>query len=394
MHSSLNMSPVVIDIASQEELRRQARLFDVEVLHELLNATIEGLLVLNKLRQVVYANYKMLEMAGQREQSGLLGKRPGDVLSCSFAMSSPEGCGSTDACKQCGALHAVVLGLQGLQTVDECRIIHGTGDTDIEALDLRVRATPIQVSGERFVILAFQDIRHEKRRRVLERIFFHDILNTAGGLRGFVEMLHTEVPEHLQKDTHLLQHFLGILLDEINTHKILLAAETGELTTDFSMLYSREFLVMLRDFYESHDVARDKSIEIVNSGDQSLQFESDLTLLRRVMANLLKNALEATAHGGTVTMGSEPIPFGKGQGVRLWVRNTEVMDQRAQRDIFNRTFSTKGEGRGVGTYSVKLITERYLHGKASFISSNASGTLFMIDLPESPSVSEDEGGLH
>jgi hypothetical protein len=44
--------------------------------------------------------------------------------------------------------------------------------------------------------------------------------------------------------------------------------------------------------------------------------------------------------------------------------------------MFQRNFSTKGPGRGVGTYSVRLLTERYLGGQVSLLSSPESGTRF------------------
>ncbi len=46
--------------------------------------------------------------------------------------------------------------------------------------------------------------------------------------------------------------------------------------------------------------------------------------------------------------------------------------------MFNRTFSTKGEGRGIGTYSIKLLTENYLKGTVSFVSNESKGTVFSI----------------
>jgi signal transduction histidine kinase len=57
------------------------------------------------------------------------------------------------------------------------------------------------------------------------------------------------------------------------------------------------------------------------------------------------------------------------------------MPSSVQRQVFNRSFSTKGAGRGLGTYSVKLLTERYLKGKAGFTSSEADGTTFFVILP-------------
>jgi len=49
--------------------------------------------------------------------------------------------------------------------------------------------------------------------------------------------------------------------------------------------------------------------------------------------------------------------------------------------VFQRSFSTKGKGRGLGTYSIKLLTERYLKGTASFTSTETDGTTFQISLP-------------
>ena len=47
-----------------------------------------------------------------------------------------------------------------LLDVQECRILR---DKPFGALDLLVRATPLDIDGERFVICAIADISHEKR---------------------------------------------------------------------------------------------------------------------------------------------------------------------------------------------------------------------------------------
>ena len=49
--------------------------------------------------------------------------------------------------------------------------------------------------------------------------------------------------------------------------------------------------------------------------------------------------------------------------------------------IFQRSFSTKpGAGRGVGTYSARLLTERFLGGELSFESEMGRGTTFTVKL--------------
>ena len=52
------------------------------------------------------------------------------------------------------------------------------------------------------------------------------------------------------------------------------------------------------------------------------------------------------------------------------------MPRSAQLQIFQRSFSSKGDGRGLGTYSVKLLTERYLGGSVAFDSTLEQGTTF------------------
>jgi signal transduction histidine kinase len=58
------------------------------------------------------------------------------------------------------------------------------------------------------------------------------------------------------------------------------------------------------------------------------------------------------------------------------------MSEEVQHQLFQRSFSTKGvTGRGIGTYSVKLLTEAYLHGTVEFRSTVADGTTFIVRLP-------------
>jgi len=44
-------------------------------------------------------------------------------------------------------------------------------------------------------------------------------------------------------------------------------------------------------------------------------------------------------------------------------------------------FPPKASGRGLGTYSIKLLTERYLKGSVAFTTSPEAGTRFTATLP-------------
>ena len=51
--------------------------------------------------------------------------------------------------------------------------------------------------------------------------------------------------------------------------------------------------------------------------------------------------------------------------------------------IFQRFFTTKGPGRGLGTYSVKILVEEYLSGSVLFESTKDKGTIFKVVLNQS-----------
>ena len=50
----------------------------------------------------------------------------------------------------------------------------------------------------------------------------------------------------------------------------------------------------------------------------------------------------------------------------FWVNNPAVMPREVQLQVFKRSFSTKGSGRGIGTYSMRLLVSRYLGGSVDF----------------------------
>jgi sensor histidine kinase regulating citrate/malate metabolism len=60
--------------------------------------------------------------------------------------------------------------------------------------------------------------------------------------------------------------------------------------------------------------------------------------------------------------------------------NPTYMTEETKLQVFQRSFSTKGINRGLGTYSMKLLGERYLKGKVGFTSDEKNGTHFFIRL--------------
>jgi signal transduction histidine kinase len=239
-----------------------------------------------------------------------------------------------------------------------------------------VHAMPVEMEIGNFIILSIQDVSHERRRRSLERIFFHDILNTVGAISGCADLIHMSEPGDASKYLELLREAIEHVLTEINAQRNLLAAENNELQITPGIIHTADFLRGVIHLYAAQEVARGRAI-VLKASSEDLLMETDCIILGRVVGNMVKNALEASEVGETVTVSSE-LHDG-----RVWFRvhNAAYMSPNVQRQVFVRSFSTKGGARGMGTYSIKLLSERYLRGKVGFVSSKEEGTTFFAHFP-------------
>jgi signal transduction histidine kinase len=353
-----------------------ARFRGQQQLQEFFAAVPEMFVILNEQRQVVFANRSLLDTLHYQSIDDVAGQRLGEALRCSHAFAAagdPAGrCGTTEFCRECGALQATLHGLHGHEDVQECRILLADGS----ALDLRVTARPLRQEGHSYVLFAVTDISHEKRRRVLERIFFHEILNTAGGLLGVAELLRTGTAAEVADFKDIVSLLANRLVDAIRSQEMLVAAERGELKLQPERIHSLTLLCEMRNTYINHDVCIGRLIEVDPHSDLVV-FVSDPRLVRRVLGNMLKNALESCRPGETATLSCRSTPH----DIEFAVHNPGVMPRSVQLQVFQRSFSSKGDGRGLGTYSMKLLTEQYLQGSVAFDSTPEHGTIFRACYP-------------
>ncbi len=359
--------------ATDQELAQDRSYFEqFYALSDVMAGVPDVFVVLNRQRQIVFANRAMLQVFGVESGSQVYGLRPGEAVDCVHASEEAGGCGTTEFCRECGAAKAILTSLSGRESVQECRIVRRNGD----ALDLRATATPITLDGQQFSLFSLADISHEKRRRVLERLFFHDVLNTAGGMLGIAELLNDSSPDELEELKEIVLDLSKRLVDEIKAQQTLSAAENGELAISPQPCAALELLHNTVEVYEHHEVAHNRTLRIDPAAEQ-ITFVNDCNLARRVVGNMVKNALEASAPGETVTLSAARV----GDEVWLSVHNPRPMPRSVQLQIFQRSFSTKGTGRGLGTYSIKLFTERFMHGRVWFDSTPESGTTFTAAYP-------------
>lgn len=385
---------------AEEVLRQHRKLVELPFVSDFLDAMPNMAVVLNADRQIVLMNLAFREFLGtgdpevgvvdqKREVfealvASALGKRPGEAVGCIHSQETDGGCGTTKFCRNCGAARAIVNSQRwhGLD-VQECRLTVANGDHVETSVDFRAWTQSLEVEGEWFTVFSLIDISHEKRREALERIFYHDVLNTAGGVRGLSELMaQGQLPAAgIQEAAEIMSQSAEQLVEEIDAQRALSAAESGDLEVTPRIVHSMELIRRVLNVLRTSSAGRGRELH-VESTTQPFEFTSDPVLVRRVLVNLTKNALEAVPVGGVVTVGARR----EADAVVFTVHNPTVMPMEVQQQVFQRSYSTKGAGRGLGTYSIRLLTRHYLCGQVSFVSNEAEGTVFTVRLPRALAV--------
>lgn len=359
-------------ILEQADIVRH-KIFGMPFMQAIFDTIHDYVIVLNIHRQVVFANTAFIKLTGISAPDSHLGMRPGEALKCIHYMDNSAGCGTSRFCSECGAVKAILAALDGKRNTRECRMMQCHGS---DSMDLLVSATPIVIDGDSFAFVSISEISHEKRRRALERVFFHDVLNTVGALMGLTTLLRGAEPEGAAQIVDNIKTITGRLVEEIQAQRALLYAENGELVINEVSIETVKLLSEISLFFMNQEEDRSKHI-VVTPDTQHFMMRCDPVILRRVLTNMIRNALEASEEGGTVTVSCRVA----GDTAEFSVHNDGVIPQNVQLQIFHRSFSTKGKDRGLGTYSMKLLTERYLRGNVHFTSNEKEGTTFLLSIP-------------
>ncbi len=337
--------------------------------------SMSGLLaVLDEHRQIVALNDSLLQKLGIDDPAKALGLRPGEALQCIHAQDEPAGCGTTKYCSTCGAAIAIVSSQEQDKAVEKmCALSATKGDQEVD-IALLVKSQPIEIDNKRFLLLFLQDITQQQQRAALERTFFHDVNNMLCMLVGASELLVER--EHSELAKSVYEASLR-LTDEVDIQRCLSQSESSEYQPLLQMLTTQQIFERLLSFFASHPVAINKTISL-SENYPLVSIKADISLLLRVLCNMVINALEATDENGEIKIWLEH----DGDCLSFCVWNEQEIAEDVATRIFQRNFSTKEQsGRGIGTYSMKLLGERILNGKVSFTTSKTEGTIFRFTYP-------------
>ncbi|MDD5698749.1 MAG: ATP-binding protein [Victivallaceae bacterium] len=355
---------------SDEVLMQHRQLLTDKTISLFYDFSPDFIVVLNEYRQIIFINRTLLNFLHKRAPEEVIGTRPGELLNCREAGRNAGGCGTSKFCRGCGAVRALLTALPFGVRMEECYIQTADG---CNAYNFRVWASrPWKTNN--YTLFILRDIADEKFRSALEQTFFHDLTNIAADFQGLLALIDSS--ETYWKYFPLLAGVNRELMEAISSQRDLRYAEEGKILIRKIPVDSLELMRDLVNLYKGQKVAAAIKLEIA-ADSENLRFSSDQRLLTRVLENLLKNAIEASGKGQTVTLACRR----DGGQVVFSVHNPAFIEENIQLNLFKRAFSTKARGRGWGTYSMKLLTERYLGGKIRFSSTPADGTTFYAEYP-------------
>ena len=366
-------------LPNEEILNEILRFKQNSILNQMLEGYPELAVVINSNRQIVAFNSKALEAFRTEDYFSIVGKRVGEAIHCIHSDANEAGCGTSYFCRECGAARAIKKTTEKEVLADEeCRISVSLNGM-IVALDFQVRTLPLLFDGNVYTMFTVRDISSNKRRDALERIFFHDVMNTVSAVKGLSEILPELSSEEDKKEiTNAIISSSRQLMHEIKAQSALRSAENGQLEPDFIDTTVNRILEGVSELYENNPIYADKTL-LIKYPDPPIEITTDIALTVRSLGNLVKNAFEASSQDEVVKVFYDVLD----NEIVLHVHNNKVIPENVQLQLFQRSFSTKRDkGHGIGLYSVKLIVQQYLKGRVDFISNAKDGTIFSIYLPK------------
>ena len=231
---------------------------------------------------------------------------------------------------------------------------------------------------------AERELAQTEERNMLIANFSHDMRTPVTTIKGYIDGIHDGIADTPEKQKKYLDTIyskaivLEKLLDNITMYSEL---ECGRMQYVLEYIDITEYLKELAYEYESEVGACDLGFEAELS-DKSMMIVGDRNKLKRVLDNLVSNAVKYNKEGGSVILTQET----DGKGVLISVSDTGL--GIAEKDI-NKVFDgfyrgdrarSNIKGNGLGLAIAKQIVESH-HGKIWIKSIEKAGTQVFIYLP-------------
>jgi PAS domain S-box-containing protein len=209
----------------------------------------------------------------------------------------------------------------------------------------------------------------------------HDIRNPLQSIAGDLYLLGSDVaslPEGEEKES-MKESIASIRKSAEYIDKIVqdlqdFAKPLNPVAQETDLEELCEDVLMKNDFVEDVEVAYEVQ-------DEAKKLVVDADMLKRILSNLVSNAVQAMPNGGKV----EIRAVKDADDVVITVEDTGVgIPEEVKPKLFTPLFTTKSKGQGFGLAAVKRMTDA-LGGSVAFESEVDKGTKFIVRLPSSKS---------
>jgi len=272
---------------------------------------------------------------------------------------------------------------QAAVAIENCQLIRSLNgarkqlEADAELLELKVeeRTRELKESQE-------QLIRAQRLAAIgeLASMVGHDLRNPLTGIAGATYYIKSKLQsttgdktrEMLKLIDNQIKHsnkIINDLLDYSKEMKLEISETTPKIIT-------KEVLTTIQV---------PNTIQVINLTKNSPRIEIDMDKMKRVITNIIKNAVDAMPEGGNLTLRSKMSR----NCVEITFTDSGIgIQENVMRRIWTPLFTTKAKGMGLGLPICKRIVEAH-EGEISVKSTVGKGTALSITLPIKP---KPEGG--
>jgi PAS domain S-box-containing protein len=203
----------------------------------------------------------------------------------------------------------------------------------------------------------------------------HDIRNPLQAITGDLFLIEQEITTDPQCTSKDIRESIDSINDNIfYINKIVsdLQDYTRAIKPTLSAINLRSLIIST---LEGRKIPDKIHFQVDVEGDVTIM--TDATFLKRIIGNLVSNAIQAMPQGGKLTIKA----YEEKNTVAITVEDTGVgIADKDKPYLFKPLFTTKAKGQGLGLAVVKRFVE-VLNGNIAFESQVGKGTKFTISLP-------------
>lgn len=351
----------------------------VQELNSIMRTTSEGLMLLNSQLIVLQANPALAKLLNS-PQTALLGQ---DL--------------KTPTCEICAKIafdpkHLDSLANNEVTTLRDKLFLGKSREIPVERT-----ITPVRGEGDNIIawLFVFRDLTEEQRlaqyREDFTRMLVHDlrspIVSIQGGLDMIDIMLEDSKVEEIREMVNISrrggEQMLGLIneilsLNKLESGQMILGIEPADLPT----LFNEESIQFLSQY-------KPAGITLQTNFSRDLPIiQADSGLIKRVLHNLLDNAIKFTPDHGQIDIWAKPDPANK-DCILFGIRDSgpgiqpDIVNTLFQKYISSQQSKARRRGTGLGLYFCRLAVEA--HGGSIWLEDTGDqGSMFVFRLPVIP----------